>query len=70
MRAVKGEGCQQDFKQILGKVENIKEVELFMQFSASLLFEEILTLTQKVTEYQGVYRGLYTSHVAFVFFER
>lgn len=62
--------ARQVFKQTLGKVENIKEVELFMQISAFLLFKEILTLTQKVTEYQGVYRGLYTSHVVFVFFER
>lgn len=63
--------ARKDFKQIIGKVENRKEVELFMQISASLLLKEILTLAQKVTENQGVYRELYTSHVVFGFcFER
>lgn len=42
-----------------------------MLISASLLLKEILTLAQKVTENQGVYRELYTGHVVFVFcFER
>lgn len=59
--------ARQIFKQTLGKVENIKEVELFMQISTFLLFKEILTLTQKVTEYQGVQRALYKS-CGFVFF--
>lgn len=59
--------ARRDFKQTLGKVEDVKEVELFMQITAFLLFKEILTLTQKVTEYQGVFRGLYTSHVVLCF---
>lgn len=56
---------RQNFKQILGKVENTKEVELFMQLSASLLLKKTITLIQKVPENPRVYRELYTSHVGF-----
>lgn len=56
--------ARQNFKQILGKVGNMKEVKLFMQISASLL-KKTLTLTQKFPENQG---GLYASHVFFLSF--
>lgn len=56
--------ARQNFKQILGKVGNMKEVKLFMQISASLL-KKTLTLTQKFSENQG---GLYASHVFFLSF--
>ena len=59
MRA-KMKDARQNFKQILGKVEIMKEVELFMQIPASL------TLIQKVAEHQGVCRELYTSHLCFL----
>lgn len=42
--------ARQNSKQILGKVEIMKEVELFMQISASFLLKKTLTLIQKVTE--------------------
>lgn len=50
-----GAGCQAAFKADTRKVENVKEVELFMKIFASLLLKEIF-------DTKG-HRKLYTSYV-------
>lgn len=60
---------RQDVKQILEKVENIKEVELFVQISASLK-GDINFDTKGHRKRRSIQRASYKSFLFFLFFER